>query len=67
MQCNAFNKLLYFTNNMESLFLRFVQEVPDTGRIRVDYTLPKYITFLVTDRGLLTPTAVCDELIELYT
>jgi len=36
------------------------------GRVRVDYTPPKYLTLLVTDRGLLTPTAVCDELIEMY-
>ncbi|ODM96381.1 Translation initiation factor eIF-2B subunit alpha [Orchesella cincta] len=44
-----------------------IREDEITKRIRVDYTPPKYITFLVTDRGLLTPTAVCDELIELYT
>jgi len=36
------------------------------GRIRVDYTPPKYLTLLISDRGLLTPTAVCDELIEMY-
>jgi translation initiation factor eIF-2B subunit alpha len=40
--------------------------VGEDGEVRVDYTPPKYLTLLVTDRGLLTPTAVCDELIEMY-
>lgn len=31
-----------------------------------DYTPPEYITSLFTDLGVLTPSAVCDELIELY-
>ncbi|KRZ27953.1 Translation initiation factor eIF-2B subunit alpha, partial [Trichinella pseudospiralis] len=33
---------------------------------RVDYTPAKYITLLFTDLGILTPTAVSDELIKLY-
>ncbi|CAF1144280.1 unnamed protein product [Rotaria sp. Silwood1] len=32
----------------------------------VDYTPPAYITLLFTDIGLLTPSAVSDELIKLY-
>jgi translation initiation factor eIF-2B subunit alpha len=32
----------------------------------VDYTPPNYITLLFTDLGVLTPSAVSDELIKLY-
>lgn len=32
----------------------------------VDYTPPEYITLLFTDLGVLTPSAVSDELIKLY-
>jgi translation initiation factor eIF-2B subunit alpha len=32
----------------------------------VDYTPAKYITLLFTDLGVLTPSAVSDELIRLY-
>lgn len=32
----------------------------------VDYTPPEYITLLITDLGILTPSAVSDELIQLY-
>lgn len=31
-----------------------------------DYTPPDYITLLFTDRGILTPAAISDELIKLY-
>ena len=31
-----------------------------------DYTPPKYITMLFTDLGVLTPSAVSDELIKLF-
>ncbi|XP_021951609.1 translation initiation factor eIF-2B subunit alpha [Folsomia candida] len=41
--------------------------VDQSNGIRVDYTPPKYLTLLITDRGILTPVAVCDELIEMYT
>lgn len=34
---------------------------------RVDYTPPQYIHLLFTDLGILTPAAVGDELIKLYT
>ena len=32
----------------------------------IDYTPPCYITLLFTDLGVLTPSAVSDELIKLY-
>ena len=32
----------------------------------VDYTPPAYLTLLFTDLGVLTPSAVSDELIKLY-
>lgn len=32
----------------------------------VDYTPPSFITLLFTDLGVLTPSAVSDELIKLY-
>jgi len=32
-----------------------------------DYTPPSYITMLFTDLGVLTPSAVSDELIKLFT
>ncbi|GAB6030060.1 hypothetical protein CHUAL_005743 [Chamberlinius hualienensis] len=32
-----------------------------------DYTPPRYITLLFTDLGILTPSAVSDELIKIYT
>ena len=37
-----------------------------TEHPQVDYTPPAYITLLFTDIGLLTPSAVSDELIKLY-
>ncbi|KAK3752724.1 hypothetical protein QZH41_018688 [Actinostola sp. cb2023] len=39
---------------------------PMTGHPVVDYTPPSYITLLFTDLGVLTPSAVSDELIKLY-
>ncbi|KAF1742630.1 hypothetical protein MXB_5503 [Myxobolus squamalis] len=32
----------------------------------IDYTPPYFIKFLITDVGVLTPSAVSDELIKLY-
>ena len=32
----------------------------------VDYTPPQYVTLLLTDLGVLTPSGVSDELIKLY-
>ena len=37
----------------------------ENDRVR-DYTPPQYITLLFTDLGILTPSAVSDELIKLY-
>jgi translation initiation factor eIF-2B subunit alpha len=31
-----------------------------------DYTPPQYLSLLFTDLGILTPSAVSDELIQLY-
>jgi len=44
-------------------------EMPDQVRVEnppCDYTPAKYITLLFTDLGVLTPSAVSDELIRLY-
>jgi len=38
----------------------------EKGHPLVDYTPPSYITLLFTDLGVLTPSAVSDELIKLY-
>lgn len=36
------------------------------GHPTIDYTPPNYISLLFTDVGILTPSAVSDELIKLY-
>ncbi|GBG28296.1 Translation initiation factor eIF-2B subunit alpha [Hondaea fermentalgiana] len=36
------------------------------GSVTSDYTAPEYITLMFTDLGVLTPSAVSDELIKLY-
>eukprot|EP00112_Aurelia_sp_Birch-Aquarium-sp1_P019380 Seg4784.1 transcript_id=Seg4784.1/GoldUCD/mRNA.D3Y31 product="Translation initiation factor eIF-2B subunit alpha" protein_id=Seg4784.1/GoldUCD/D3Y31 len=38
----------------------------EQGHPLVDYTPPSYITLLFTDLGVLTPSAVSDELLNLY-
>ena len=38
----------------------------DLGSPLVDYTPPSLLTLLFTDLGILTPSAVSDELINLY-
>ncbi|XP_014664905.1 PREDICTED: translation initiation factor eIF-2B subunit alpha-like [Priapulus caudatus] len=38
----------------------------DEAHPQVDYTPPSFITLLFTDLGVLTPSAVSDELIKLY-
>ncbi|XP_066150948.1 translation initiation factor eIF2B subunit alpha [Euwallacea fornicatus] len=45
-----------------------VRELKDLKTVHplVDYTPPSYITLLFTDLGILTPSAVSDELIRLY-
>eukprot|EP01103_Thecamoeba_quadrilineata_P006484 TRINITY_DN16204_c0_g1_i1.p1 TRINITY_DN16204_c0_g1~~TRINITY_DN16204_c0_g1_i1.p1 ORF type:complete len:305 (+),score=35.07 TRINITY_DN16204_c0_g1_i1:31-945(+) len=35
-------------------------------QVSLDYTPPSYITLLITELGVLTPSAVSDELIKLY-
>eukprot|EP01094_Clydonella_sp_ATCC50884_P019222 TRINITY_DN3708_c0_g1_i2.p1 TRINITY_DN3708_c0_g1~~TRINITY_DN3708_c0_g1_i2.p1 ORF type:complete len:320 (-),score=106.05 TRINITY_DN3708_c0_g1_i2:249-1208(-) len=43
--------------------------IPDGVKVvnpKCDYTPPAYITLLITDLGVLTPSAVSDELIKLY-
>lgn len=38
----------------------------DDAHPNIDYTPPHYITLLFSDIGVLTPSAVSDELIKLY-
>lgn len=38
----------------------------DSEEFTRDYTPPEYLTLLFTDLGILTPSAVSDELIKLY-
>lgn len=45
--------------------LKTVQNLSDEHPI-IDYTPPSLITLLFTDLGVLTPSAVSDELIKLY-
>lgn len=45
--------------------------VPIPSKVEVetsarDYTPPQYLTLLFTDLGVLTPSVVSDELIQLY-
>ncbi|KAL9894574.1 eukaryotic translation initiation factor 2B subunit alpha [Glossina fuscipes fuscipes] len=44
------------------------KDLNDVSKVHpsVDYTPPAYITLLFTDLGILTPSAVSDELIKLY-
>lgn len=41
-------------------------EVVELATPSVDYTPPQYIALLLTDLGVLTPSAISDELIKLY-
>ena len=47
-------------------FVIFALAVNDLKSPTVDYTSAEYITLLFTDLGVLTPSAVSDELIRLY-
>lgn len=38
----------------------------EPGHPTIDYTPPAYISLLFTENGVLTPSAVSDELIKLY-
>lgn len=44
----------------------FKYNTKEDGHPSVDYTPPSYIALLFTDLGVLTPSAVSDELIKLY-
>ena len=47
--------------------VQFAEELPiKVKNPKCDYTPAKYITLLLTDLGVLTPSAVSDELIRLY-
>lgn len=41
-------------------------EFLDKDHPTVDYTPPDYISLLLTDVGILTPSGISDELIKLY-
>ena len=43
-----------------------LDEGVEFGAARCDYLPPEYITFLMTDLGVLAPPSVSDELIKLY-
>lgn len=42
------------------------EKVIDQVCVLQDYTPPQYITLLLTDQGVFTPSAVSDELIKLF-
>jgi translation initiation factor 2B subunit (eIF-2B alpha/beta/delta family) len=47
----------------------YIVDLPSTVEVQnppCDFTPAKYITLLFTDLGVLTPSAVSDELIRLY-
>jgi len=46
--------------------LKPLPEAIEVNNPPVDYTPPQYITLLFTDLGVLTPSAISDELIKLY-
>ncbi|XP_057872110.2 uncharacterized protein LOC131078430 isoform X1 [Cryptomeria japonica] len=49
--------------------INFSVPVPQSAEVessKRDYTPPQYLTLLFTDLGILTPSAVSDELIQLY-
>ncbi len=54
---------------VETKAVDFVQTLPEPVVVEHpsrDYTPPHLITMLFTDLGVLTPSAVSDELIQLY-
>ena len=50
----------------EYLYPPSKRENDNPGSPLVDYTPPSLLTLLFTDLGILTPSAVSDELINLY-
>lgn len=58
---------------MKEIDRKIIQETKPKGledvayeAARCDYLPPEYITFLITDLGVLAPSSVSDELIKLY-
>lgn len=45
---------------------RYREKRPEKFMPLIDYTKPNHITSLITDLGILSPSAVSDELIKLY-
>lgn len=73
MHYYTFNDRNYHANGICKYVILFVQYTSSTlnNNLRkehplVDYTPPHYISLLFTDLGILTPSAVSDELIKLY-
>jgi translation initiation factor eIF-2B subunit alpha len=62
-------EIVTFTSRRKSFSTTNDAEVMDELALSnpsVDYTPPQYITLLLTDLGVLTPSGVSDELIKLY-
>lgn len=59
---------VYFSPQYKADTLKVAQTGQDLKEEHpwVDYTAPSLITLLFTDLGVLTPSAVSDELIKLY-
>jgi len=62
------NELPFNLENEDVRFAKLKTEYPELQvyRPKLDYTPPSYLTLLFTDLGVLTPSAVSDELIKLY-
>ncbi|KAI8343662.1 hypothetical protein BC941DRAFT_343740 [Chlamydoabsidia padenii] len=60
-------EIVSFTSRRKA-FSTTQQDIVDlaTSNPSVDYTPPQYLTLLLTDLGVLTPSGVSDELIKLY-
>ena len=55
-------RFLIEQNDLESLNNKYSV----TGEPIVDYTPPEYITSFFTDKGIFSPNAICDEIIQLF-
>ncbi len=65
----AFGKLLgFFFSSSLQFHAAELKSKKDLNEVHplIDYTPPVYITLLFTDLGVLTPSAISDELIKLY-
>lgn len=68
MRARTFDAVLYTTSALlqyKADTLKTVQNLSEEHPM-IDYTPPSLITLLFTDLGVLTPSAVSDELIKLY-